>query len=116
MNNSGETILARQQWKIRITGILTVLAVPGVFVPDTFASFLGVEPLWVELASALTFIVAFAFAAWLSRCPNCGLNLLFYGMRHEHVGSWLAWSLNVKTCPRCGYSLSGRENSVGNAG
>jgi hypothetical protein len=102
-DGNAQGLLAQQQRKLWIAAMLIALAVPGAFFPATFSSLFKVGAIWIELASALTFIVALAFTALSSRCRGCRLNLLFYAMSHEHAGNWFAWLLNVKTCPRCGY-------------
>lgn len=101
-----QSLLGWKQQRLWIATLVVALAVPGELFPATIASWIGVDAVWVELTSTLTFIIALIFSARSSRCPSCRLNLLFYAMGHEHAGNWFVWLLNVKTCPRCGCSHS----------
>ena len=55
----------------------------------------------LKLAAWLAGLVVLAGACRMVRCRACGLSLVWHAMSTRPAGDWLAWLLDVRTCPRC---------------
>ena len=65
---------------------------------------LGFDPLWLRIASALIAGIAIFTVGAKLRCPGCRLKLLWHAMSRVEHDAWLPWLLKETHCPKCGYS------------
>lgn len=55
----------------------------------------------VVLAGMVLAALAFAFACWSIRCPECGSRWLWLAATKRDMGSWLEWLVSRTQCPTC---------------
>ncbi len=101
INQNIPPLVASQQWKLWVCGIL--LAVGGVanIFPDKLTAIFGVDSSVIVLFSLILAFAGFIGAALWIQCPQCGLKLFWYSVSLQDSNNWLAWLFSVKVCPRC---------------
>jgi hypothetical protein len=43
----------------------------------------------------------FVWAIFSIKCPNCKLQLFYFAIQKQKLGSWLIWLLVLEECPQC---------------
>jgi endogenous inhibitor of DNA gyrase (YacG/DUF329 family) len=98
------SLVTPQRWKLWLWAALFTLSGAGIFVPDLLAAAIGASPVLV-LAGAIALVIIVLVGVSLSiRCPACGLKLAWHALSKHAQHRWLAWLLDVRTCPKCGFS------------
>ena len=107
-------LIAPQRWKFQLWAVALCVLLVGMFAPDAVARLAGTGRAEISLAAtAFGFLALVGFTLSI-RCPSCSLSLAWYALSKQSHGAWLTWLLEVKVCPRCGYShssVSGVDNA-----
>ena len=105
-DESHVTLVAPQRWKLSlcVAAVAAVAAVGACYiVPDALATLFGTSPALLKLAASLAGLVVLIGACLAVRCASCGLSLVWHAVSKKSPNDWLAWLLDVRTCPRCGH-------------
>jgi hypothetical protein len=93
----------------RITALESVDFCLSARETTSVAFLVGVSPVMVSLAAVALGCIALVGATLSVRCPSCGLNLAWYAPSKQAYHSWLSWLLDIKVCPRRGFSHSANQ-------
>lgn len=100
------SLVASQRWKLWLFASLLTVSGVGLFAPNHVASAVGASLVTVNLGSTALGLIVLVSGMLSVRCPACRLSLVWYALSKQGIHAWLSWLLDIRVCPRCGFSHS----------
>jgi hypothetical protein len=103
-DDTQETLIFPQYWKFYVGGVGGVILGVGLYATDYFSNLFDIDPNMFRLCTVSFGLLLFAYSIFSVSCPSCGLALVGYSMSKQPHNLWHNWLLNLKSCPKCGFT------------